>query len=257
MKKTLVSLTTAAVLGLAASSANASLINVGGVVWDPASLFDFTSTDQMIEQSTDVVGNTISGFGRISAINTLNTFCPSCELTYQFGGYKLENASATAYTFSGGWLNVYVDSGQNFDQTKASTANDGNLWLSLTARSTFDINSQLLGTLHSTPTPTVSGVQGNGRGYFDVSGGLAAGNFDTDTITVLEGAQGPLGKADFSFTSNFQLITTGAITSDDGKVYALVGGNTLTGNSIPEPGSLALIGLGFLGMGALRRRTKA
>ena len=244
----------AASLALLTTQVQASPVNVGGVVWDPASFFDFTTADQMVETSGNAVGDSIQGFGRITAINGLTNFCSGCELTYDFGGYTITSTAGGQFTFSGGWLNVYVDNSQNFDLSNAASATNGNLWLALAGHTSYDLTSLRTGTLHSDPTPIIAGVQGDGRGYLDVVGGMAQANFNTDKIDVLTGPNSA-DKADFIFTSSFQLLPNGPFVSGDA-TYTMFGTNDLQGHSIPEPGSLALIAFGLIGAGALRRRTQ-
>jgi len=244
-------------LGLAVGSAQA--VTVGGVTWDPNDFFDFTAGDSMIESIGSNVGDTIGGYARITAVNGAadSSYCASgCELTYTFSGYTITNidAGTGAFTFSGGVINIYADSTPNYSQALASTAGDGVLWLSLAGAAHIDGGTGQSGTLHSDPTPTIGGVEGDGRGYLNVVGGLAAAYFDTDTFDIIT-AGGP-ATADFLFTSSFQLLPNGSFTSDDGVEYGLFGTNDIQGDSvgIPAPGTLALTGLALFGAGFIRRR---
>ena len=90
---------------------------------------------------------------------------------------------------------------------------------------------------------------GSGTGLFDVIGGMAAGNFDTNTKADFYG-----NPADFLFTSSFQPFPGGGSTAEG---FSLISTGELSGNSIPEPGSLALFGLGMMGLASLRRKPKA
>ena len=66
---------------------------------------------------------------------------------------------------------------------------------------------------------------------FEVIGGAAAPNFQPSKLTY---------SADARF--------------NNGATYSSGGNGSMIGNTIPEPGSLALFGLGMLGAAALRRR---
>ena len=241
MKKSLITLATVAALGFAAGSANASNINVGGVIWNPDSTYaypaldDFFASGTVFENFAPSVGSLVNGYGKIEKINSdtnnESSFCPGCELTYTFS-MKLISAvplggSSYSFAFSDIAINVFVDDTPDFAGTNA-TSLDGLLWLALQGHG----NVTGLGTNILTQSAT-----GTGSGLLDVVDGLAKGNFDTNTRE---------DGADMVMSSSFQPLAS---------VPGMLKGDIqLTGNSIPEPGSIALIGLGLLGLAARRRK---
>jgi len=228
-----------AALGLSLS-AQASFINVGGVVWDPESINafpaaqDFFSSGNLFENIAVNPGDIVSGFGIFdqfnSDVNNQATFCPGCELTFTF---SMELVSFTplvgntaTFSFKDLVIDIFVDHTPDYAAT-APTSGDGNLWLQLTLNGFLTGIGTDLGTGSDT---------GTGSGLLDVTGGIAMGNFDTN---------GEAGGTDMVLSSSFQ---------PSGNPGQLKGGFELTGNSIPEPASIALLGLGLLGFVSSRKR---
>ena len=235
-------------LGLS-MTAQAGTINVGGVVWDPQQnlnfpdLGDFVANGTIFENSASMAGDIVMGRGQVTNLNSAvpnqAQFCPGCELTFTFSMELAQDFVGVpnpvggidgSFEFINFNLKFYVDHTPNFDGT-AATAGDGNLWLELVLN---PANS-----LTGTGTALGSGSdQGTGGGVLDVIGGLAFGNFNTN---------GEASGGDLTLSSSFQ-PTLGA-------PGLLNGTFDLSGDTIPEPGSIALIALGLLGFASSRRKS--
>jgi hypothetical protein len=247
-KKMLVGVAAAAAL---ATSAQAAPITVGGVTWDPSYALDLSGFSSRIRQFADNNG-TLSGYGYIFEMNNsamlggVHQLMPvGQELTYQFGGFALDAGSVTptatgqAASYTGGWLKVFADNGSGgtlqvtpndiFSYNSTNTG-DGLLWLDL-------VGHPILG-LTLTVLSAPSG--GSGSSSFDVIGGAAASNLNTSQL-----ADG----ADINFNSSFSLLRGTPNPYTD-----MIGNGNFIGNSVPEPESLALVGLGILALAASRRR---
>lgn len=248
-------------LGLS-MSAQAEIVNIGGVVWNPDSMFDFTSNQNIIEDQLNFdpaegpIVTELTGFGEMTGFNgkSQNEFCLGCELTFQFGGFNILGQNPTDTTeiaFTGGWIEFYIDFSQDYDpEHYASAGSEGGnneLFLRLEAHEVFNADYQfgpfdgMVSLVSSLESYGEGSDEGSGSSLMDVVGGSAMGHFDTD---------GEADEADFVFSSSFQPIPSG----DNGEGYELFGTADLSGNSVPEPTSIALLGLGLLGFAASRKR---
>ncbi|MCB1801693.1 MAG: hypothetical protein KDI82_08405 [Gammaproteobacteria bacterium] len=229
------------IAGLAlVAQASAAPMNVGGVIWDPDHALDFSSFSIAIHQDIDSMTGELSGYGFISTMNGTpqGTFCPGCEVTFTFsgffptgGGAILPGGVGSAIEYTGGMVSVYVDDSPeitnpaDFTTLNLGNTSDGDMWLDLAGNGTF------------TGTVTAAGLSGIGQ--LDVTGGLAAGNFDTNT---------QVNGSDVTFSNSFTFFTP------QGNVLNVDGTGNFFSDTIPVPAPLALLGLGLVGLGFAKRR---
>jgi hypothetical protein len=255
-------------IALASLSANADIINVAGVNWDPdwvdigehdfSLSYDFTQwfsttnavndnvTDMQTSYSNAVGINTVlsslngsattsgyflSGVGESYLINGDYSFCSGCELTLAFGGIELFNNNTFDVTHA--WVNLYVDNSQDYSNPTSSAADvgnamDGDIWISSSV-SSFGL---------------IGGSVDNGlaSAQLQVTGGLAA-NYFLDSY--LAGFVTQSGSAFFDAVDDAKYSSQG-----NGQVHS----DTV---AIPEPTKMSILGLGLIGFAALARRKKS
>ncbi len=267
-----------------AAAAPASAVVVGGVDFGTlggAPSRTHLETATLAQTFINGNGQNATAYGFITTVNGDNSYCAdgsgNCGLYYVAQFNNSQNFSSSYVEFTSSTVSVFFSNSApinllvNNSPTNLAAIlgiNGGNPWVTLTGHNNLGGIADPSAVLNGAGLLTGSTLSGAGFGLFDVTGPGDASviNF-LNANGILDSAGNP---TDIALTSSFNNFVLNPIDLLNGFANGCANGTAAAGawcyqgtanlrgsTEIPEPGMLALVGIGLLGFGAASRRRKA